>query len=235
MSVKGAIRLGAEEVSYVLNRTARRTLAIVVSPAGALTVTAPPAVSVEAVEARLRKRGPWILKTLREFEQLRPRTPEREYVSGETYRFLGRQYRLKADIDARQGVWLTHDRLVVGGVQASEPARIRTRLNLWYQREARRVFTRRLDALAAQHGLTPRPRLAVRSLEKRWGSLSRTGDSLILNRRLIEADVDAIDFVIVHELCHVAHHRHDEAFYALLSRRMPDWARRKAALERWML
>jgi hypothetical protein len=58
---------------------------------------------------------------------------------------------------------------------------------------------------------------------------------LVVNRRLVEADVDAIDFVIVHELCHLAHHDHGPAFLALLSARMPDWLERKARLERWML
>jgi predicted metal-dependent hydrolase len=71
-------------------------------------------------------------------------------------------------------------------------------------------------------------------MEKRWGSLSASGRSLILNRRLVEADVDTIDFVIVHELCHLRHHDHGEAFHALLSTRMPDWRDRKARLERWM-
>ena len=71
------------------------------------------------------------------------------------------------------------------------------------------------------------------SSEKRWGSLSPSR-RLLLNRRLIEAPVDTIDFVIVHELCHMAEPHHGAAFYRLLDRVMPDWAGRKGRLEEWM-
>lgn len=70
----------------------------------------------------------------------------------------------------------------------------------------------------------------MRRMAKRWGSLSAAG-RLLLNRRLIEAPVDTIDYVIVHELCHMAEAHHGPEFYRLLDRVMPDWARRKARLE----
>ena len=72
--------------------------------------------------------------------------------------------------------------------------------------------------------------LIVRRMEKRWGSLSPSG-RLLLNRRLIEAPPDAIDYVIAHELCHIAEPHHGAAFYRLLGRVMPDWEERKARLE----
>ena len=75
--------------------------------------------------------------------------------------------------------------------------------------------------------------LIVRRMEKRWGSLSPSG-RLLLNRRLIEAPVDTIDYVIAHELCHMAEPHHAAAFYRLLDRVMPDWAGRKGRLEEWM-
>ena len=75
--------------------------------------------------------------------------------------------------------------------------------------------------------------LIVLRMDKRWGSLSSSG-RLLLNRRLIEAPVDTIDYVIAHELCHMAEPHHGAAFYQLLDRVMPDWAGRKGWLEERM-
>lgn len=231
----GIVRLGVEDVPYALSFSDRRTLGITIQPDGALTVTAPAGTTREAIEARLRRRGAWILKTRRDFNRLRPRTPERRYMAGETHRFLGRQYRLLVDPTAPRAVTLTREHILVGGIPADERNRIGNRLANWYQREARRVIEARFDACWAQHGTGRPPLLVVRPIEKSWGSLSASGRSLVVNRRLIEADLDAIDFVIVHELCHLIHHDHGPAFLALLGARMPDWPERKARLERWML
>ena len=231
----GTVTLGATEIVYDLAFSDRRTLGITVRPDGMLCVTAPVGTPLEAIEAKLVRRGAWILSTKRDFDRLRPATPPRRHVAGETYRFLGRQYRLRVEPGAPRGVVLSPEYLTIGGIAADEPRRIAVRLGLWYQREARRVLYERFDRCWSLFGEGARPpRLTVRPMEKRWGSLSASGQSLILNRRLVEADVDAIDFVIVHELCHLRHHDHGDAFLALLATRMPDWRARKARLERWM-
>jgi predicted metal-dependent hydrolase len=237
MTVQRLIQLGAEQVSYSLSRSAkRRTLGIAVQPDGSLVVTAPVDADENAVETRLRKRAPWILEARRDFERMRPRTPERCYVPGETHRFLGRQYRLTVDATGPLGVILDHDRLVVGGLDATEAARVRNRLAIWYQAQARQIFALRHAHCVGKLGLKERaPRLLVRPLEKRWGSLSPTGRSLLLNRRLVEAELPAIDFVIIHELCHLDYRDHGPEFLELLDSRLPDWRIRKARLEKWML
>ena len=232
--IEGVVALGVEQVPYQVAYSSRRTLGITVKPTGHLIVAAPAGTPLEVIEERLRKRGAWILKSRRDFDRLRPRTPERRYVAGETHRFLGRQYRLLVDPKAPRGVSLARDHIQVGGLPGDKPGRIRNRVQVWYQREARRVIEDRFHACWSQHGLGPPPRLVVRPMEKRWGSLSATGKSLIVNRKLVEADLDAIDFVITHELCHLTHHHHGPEFLALLGARLPDWRDRKARLERWM-
>lgn len=229
------VRLGGGEVVYELTFSNRRTLGVTVRPDGELRVAAPTGTSLDAIETRLIKRGAWILRVRRDFDRLRPHTPPRRHLSGETYRFLGRQYRLRLEPNAPRGVSIDHDHISVGGLPADEPRRVAVRLGLWYQREARRVLEARFDWCWSLFGEDVRPpRLTVRPMEKRWGSLSASGRSLILNRKLVEASFDAIDFVIVHELCHLQHHDHGDAFHTLLTTRMPDWRTRKAQLERWM-
>ena len=78
------------------------------------------------------------------------------------------------------------------------------------------------------------PPLVVRQMVRRWGSCTTTG-KVILNTDLVRAPVHCIDYVIVHELCHVRVHGHDKAFYRLLSACMPDWESRKARLESFVV
>jgi len=97
-------------------------------------------------------------------------------------------------------------------------------------------FIERIDVNLTRFpdGDARRPKgLIVRHMKQRWGSMS-PGARLMLNRRLIEAPLDAIDYVITHELCHVTEANHGRAFYDLLAKVMPDWERRKLRLERAM-
>jgi len=229
----GSVLLGTETVSFELIRTDRRSLGITVNPDSTLTISAPRDACDEAILERLRRRGPWILRTRRAFDALRPRTPARQYVSGETHWYLGREYRLRVEPDRPIGVELTATHLIVGGIDPAEPTRVRNRVQNWYQREGRAVMSARYASLLRTFPCPAgRPRLIVRPMEKRWGSLTPGGRALVLNRRLAEVDVRLIDYVIVHELCHLLHPDHGSAFLKLLGDRMPDWAARKDRLER---
>ena len=225
--------LGQETVPFNLVRTDRQTLGITVNPDSSVTVSAPHTVAADVILDRLRKRGSWILKTRRAFDLLRPRTPSRRYLSGETHWFLGREYRLRVDPEAPVGVTLTPTHMVVGGLDGEDPSRVRNRLQNWYQREARRIISERFEVVLQTFPIPgSRPKLIVRPMEKRWGSLTPGGRSLLLNRRLAEVDTRIIDYVITHELCHLSHANHGAEFMKLLADRMPDWEARKARLER---
>ncbi len=227
------VMLGTERISFTLVSSGRRTLGITVNPDSSLSVTAPYNASDDAILERLRRRGPWILRTRRAFDLLRPRTPPRQYVSGETHWFLSREYRLRVEPERHVGMELTATHLIVGGVAADEPDRVRNRIQNWYQREGRAVMSARYwELLRTLPCPDARPRLIVRPMEKRWGSLTPGGRALILNRRLAEVDVRVIDYVIVHELCHLVHPDHGVAFLKLLAERIPDWLARKDKLER---
>jgi predicted metal-dependent hydrolase len=103
----------------------------------------------------------------------------------------------------------------------------------WYLERARFKFGERLTTcfVPFQRMNFEPPQLTVRSLAKRWGSLTARG-KLILNRDLIRASSRCIDYVITHELCHIQHPDHSSDFYNLMSKIMPDWEHRKQMLER---
>lgn len=229
------IELGGEPLDYRLKRSARKTLGISVTPDGELIVTAPEDVEQERIDQKLQKRAAWILDKLDLVSHLPPAIPKRQFVPGETHLFLGRQYRLKVDRD-QLGTERRDGRIIVGGVPADEPTRIRNRLHRWYQREAVTIFDERLGSCWKKtQNIYPRPKLKIASMERRWGSYLRQSHSVMLNYQLVQAPVQLIDYVITHELCHIDHGHHGSAFLAGLNRMMPDWERRKVRLEAFFL
>ena len=230
------LMVGSQAIDYVITRRERKTLEIAVEPDASVSVAAPLDASVDAIEIRLRRRAAWIMRQQRYFSQFLPRTPERRFISGETHLYLGRQYRLKVVPHVQAGVKLTRGFIVVQTHRPNSTEVTRELVDAWYRERAHVKFAERTE-----HNLgrfpdpeTFRPRgLIVRQIKQRWGSMSPAG-RLLLNRRLIEAPVDAIDYVITHELCHIAEPNHGAAFYELLDRVLPDWQHRKQRLERIM-
>jgi hypothetical protein len=134
------------------------------------------------------------------------------------------------------GVKLTRGRIFIATPEPKDLERNGTLLMGWYTGRARLKFAERLEAVFPPFGRmdVPRPELAVRSLSRRWGSVSASG-RITLNRDLIRAPTSCIDYVITHELCHLIHADHSPKFYSLLDRLMPDWEKLKNRLERMMV
>lgn len=230
--VAGRLEIGTEAFDYTLRRSARKTLGISVKPDGSVIVTAPEAAEASQIEAILRKRASWILDKVEESVLRTPPLPPRRYIPGETHYFLGRQYRLRVDPEAR-GTCREDDRIIVGGVPADEPGRIRNRLFRWYEAQGNRVFTERLTQCMQSFGQSFKPpKLKITDMERRWGSYIPSSHSLVLNHVLVQAPVPLIDYVITHEICHIHHPNHGQDFERLLTKIMPDHAIRKAKLER---
>jgi len=228
------VAYGEHVIDVEIVRRARKTLEIAVEPDLRVVATAPLDADIEAIAAKVRKRAGWVLQQQRFFTQFLPRTPERQFIAGETHRYLGRQYRLKVVPSLAAGVKLARRYLVVQTHHSRSPEVTKELLVAWYRARARERFAARIDACAERFANSEqfRPQgLIVRQLRQRWGAMSHAR-RLVLNLRLIEAPIDAIDYVITHELCHLAHPNHGPAFFDLLERVMPDWSRRKQKLER---
>ncbi len=228
------LHYGTTSIDYSLTFTRRKTLNIAVHPDGAVSVRAPLNSTIDAVEARLKARSGWILKQLREFESYRPLLPARQYVSGETHLYLGKQYRLKVvPMDGnRAEVKLTRGRFYISTPHVADSATIQQQLEQWYRARAQTVFAQQLAACrqrVALLGITATPELRIRQMQKRWGSCTAAG-VITLNLKLIQVAKPLIDYVIVHELCHLQEHNHSPAYYRLLDRALPDWVERREAL-----
>ena len=229
-----SIQFGQRIIAYELVRSARKAVRIQVHPDGSVRVIAPLDLESEDVTNVVKRKALWIVKQLRFFEQFRPLTPPRQYRSGETHRYLGRQYRLKL-LQGEKSV-----RLVAGFIEVAlpdqSPEAVKLAMDLWYRQRADFHF-RRILAEALRHFESyslPVPQLKLRQMPTRWGSCTPSG-VVSLHPDLIKTPSGCIEYVIIHELCHLVHHYHNQEFYKLLERILPDWQRRKQTLERMMV
>jgi hypothetical protein len=227
-----SILYGGRDIAYRIIHTNRRTLEIAVLPDASVVIKAPLETRHEEIEKRVAKRARWICRQIAYFRQFNPRTPPRQYLSGETHLYLGRRYRLKLKSGKEDSIKLTRGLFLVTSQKRNSPGHIKSLLDNWYADRARHKlhesFERCWESIH-QHTHS-RPSLSIRRMKTRWGSLSKNG-ILTLNVELIRAPQDCIDYVITHELCHLNHHDHGPGFYKLLEKVMPDWERRKHRLE----
>ena len=231
-----AVRYGGEDIPFKLTFRPRQQLAINVHPDRSVTVIAPEARSIEEILSRVQRKAGWIAKQRLHFATFHPLPQARAYVNGETHYYLGRQYRLQIKAGQKESAKLKGRYLIIETPKSSTSVRARTLLDSWYKQRAQDIFrTRLLRCLKDAPSLRmPPPKIVIRHMGKRWGSCTETGNILI-NVELIKTPLDCIEYLIMHELCHLKEHNHGPAYYRLLSRCMPDWQRRKARLDSFVI
>jgi hypothetical protein len=203
-----------------------------VHPNARVEVEVPVGTSLADVKRAVHKRARWIEGQLVEIEAMLEHVLSREYVSGETHFYLGRRYKLKVigDRNAASSVQLKGGVLGVT-LPKADAAAIKRRLNAWYRERAEAYFCRRLNELIQK---TPwvegMPVVKLVAMRRQWGSCSPAG-SINLNPYLIRAPRECIDYVLLHELCHIREHNHSKKFYALLDKVQPGWRPIKARLD----
>jgi predicted metal-dependent hydrolase len=208
-------------------------VALTIEGRGKLVVTAPNGVSIDRLNGIVRCKAPWITRRIRRISDLPPRPSEREFVSGETVRYLGRQYRLKVyegGKDARPRIWAGWYELPVPSRLDPSARRreVRARLAGSLKSHADVYLPHRLAGVCRTLRIE-KPSLVVREQAKRWGSCDRFG-VLRINWRIIQAPVALIEYVLVHELAHLGHRSHDRKFWEAVGRWLPDYDERRARL-----
>jgi predicted metal-dependent hydrolase len=200
-----------------------------VTPDSAVLVKAPEGTPISRIEEKLEKRARWILKQQTYFLRFHPRTPERLYRGGESHLYLGRQYRLRVTIAKKNEVRFTGREIMIfhkpGGTAKSV-------LMIWYRHRAKAKFAEIAEPWIQRfekYGVQP-DSLLIQKMPTRWGSCTANG-KIILNPELIKAPKACIEYVIIHELCHLIHRHHTKAFFQFQSRLMPDWEKWKNKLE----
>ena len=225
-----------DTIEYQLERSSkrRRTIAIHIKH-GAVVVRAPQKASRARIDEIVAGKAGWIAKKLLE-DEARDLLAARAYVDGELFKFLGRDYPLTVSETKAKRI---KPAVFAGGcIAVGAPAGqigedraewIRESLERWYRPRAKSHITKQVARAAAATGLVPKL-VRVKELKRSWGIC--TQENISLSWRLIMAPAPLIEYVVVHELCHLRHKNHSAAYYATLASFLPDYkARRKALRE----
>lgn len=228
-----AVQYGERELEFFWHRrdAEGHKARIHVYPNGLVEVDTPQGATLAEAKQALLKRARWVTRHLNDIEARRSAVLERQYVSGETVFYLGRRYTLKVIPSGAE----QHVKMVRGQVRVTTrdtvPAVVKARLAGWYRNRGREVFHRRLQAVSDRlPWVEETPSWSIRVMKTQWGSCSPSG-AIILNPHLVKTPTRCIDYVILHELCHLQEHNHGAGFYRLLKRAMPDWEDVKMRLD----
>ena len=225
---------GAEPIRYEVRRSLRRrTLSIEVQPDSRIVVRVPERCAAAAVSSWVRSRAQWIERQLERFRRHGPAARPYRYVNGESHRYLGCPYPLKVTQGRPEGVALADGQLVLSLTDGGpDPAAVSALLRAWYFERAAEVYRVILEerhaAFFAQRG-HPLPALVVKTMKRRWGSMSTRG-RMALSVDLIRTPRRCVELVVAHELCHLEQQNHGPRFYRLLEQSLPDWRERRAEL-----
>ena len=226
-----SVEYGSRKITFQLNRAETQRLRITVNPEGLVSVRAPHYATDEAVDGRVVHRGRWILRQQEEIAELQKLHRPKRFVSGETHRYLGRQYRLRVRKGETSEVKLKGAYYQVRVADAKDADLVRREMEQWFRTQALRVFAAILDEWLSTPSFrdVDRPKLTIRKMKNRWGSCTAAGH-ISLNPMLIHVPRPCVEYVIVHELCHLVHHHHGPEFYRLLDQVLPDWKSLKLRL-----
>ena len=226
------IQYGTKKIAFSVAEKKRKSIAVEVHPDTSVQIKAPLDCSMETIKKVVSKRSRWIIAQQKFFEQFLPENPKREYVIGETHKYLGRNYILKIIISQENKVKIQGSYLVVFTTK-SDTEVVRHLMTEWYYKRASKLFVKVYDEAFKkfrQYNIQ-KPELQIKRMKKRWGSYT-SSNKIVINPELIKASSACIEYVFIHELCHLIERNHSKKFYNLLEQIAPDWKHWKLKLEK---
>ncbi|HCY39282.1 MAG TPA: M48 family peptidase [Neisseriales bacterium] len=205
-----------------------KNISIKVKPTLEVVLTVPTNTTQEKIDQILKKRHDWILAQLNYFKKFQQ--PAKELVSGESFAYLGRNYRLKVSTATNESIKLIGGYLHVNLSDKSDHNKKLQLIETWYKQKAEDYF-KKVIAKYTKIVKQEVAKISIRKMKTRWGSCNPKKSYINLNLDLIKKHVFAIEYVIFHELVHLIHYNHDQKFYHYLATHMPDWKIRKLKLE----
>lgn len=227
------INYGEKEIEFQVKYKERKSIRVSVKPDLEVEILAPLGTKDEKIKEIVLKRASWILKEQEYFKKFLPRLTPRYYVSGETHRYLGRQYRLKVIAADKNNVKLKGKFIYINTINKLNREYNKELLYEWYKEHAIKKFNELFETCyeKVRKYDIEKPTWSIRKMKLRWGSYDPKKNNINLNIELIKASIYGIEYVIMHELCHIKHLNHNKEFYKFLSLVMPEWKDRKEKLE----
>lgn len=220
-------------IEFTFERKKIKNINLRIKNDGSVYVSAPLRVPFKTVERFVISKSEYIRNAVRYFSQREVKKTEMKYVSGESVTMLGKKLHIKVENDSREYVSCDGINVNIHVRQPDNYNRKRNLLNAWLDKQCLTVFE---DVMHEVHKKFATyniafPQLKIRRMTSRWGSCQPFKGAITLNRRLIEAPKNCIEYVVFHEFCHFIHPDHSKKFYALLQIMLPDWKECKRILE----
>lgn len=217
--------------SRALNSRVKGKILIKINQDLQVVASAPKYVSNKDVIEAVKERLDWIQEQLKKISEQGPLQIPKQFCDGELHSYLGMDYPIRIIQSSQNKVTLTNNTIEIHSKNI-EADKIQSLLDTWYKAEAKSIFDARITLLLTKtNWVTQRPILSIRTMKSHWGSCSTSG-SIRLNTQLIKTPLACIDYVILHELCHIAEMNHSQRFYRLLDQVMPEWRGVKKELDR---
>ncbi|RIX60037.1 M48 family peptidase [Paenibacillus nanensis] len=222
-------------IEFFIERKNVKNVNLNIKPNMTIMVSASEKVPLNFIYDFVKSKGGWILKNVKNFERVQSyKQSEREFVSGESYKYLGKQYRLRVETAIEEERVKYYRGFIILIVKdPNDRARKAKLMDEWYREKAIKTFEMSLDKqypLVQKYGVK-KPRIDLRIMKARWGSALIDSNTILLNSELIKAPKHCIDYVMLHELIHFQFNDHKDSFYNMLFSLMPDWEKRKAMLD----
>lgn len=229
-NVKLKFKYAGQDIEFEVLFSRRKTMEISIAPTGNIKVRAPFGVPQDVIIERVRAKAAWISKKLYHFKHKSCEPVMREFVSGELLMYLGREYHMEINLDINISnpiVTILNDKITVS-VKNNNKEYIRKVLELWYRQNAKEEINKRISCYQKFFSMSP-SEVKVKEQKRRWGSCTYK-DALLFNWRCIMGEESVLDYVVVHEMCHMVHKNHSKEYWKLVASILPDYKQR----DKWL-
>lgn len=225
---------GEKEIVYTITRKQVKNINLRVNPDLEVLVSANQDVPLEVIQEFVYSKARWIEQNLDYYKKTEAISQgEKEYVNGESFRYLGKQYRLKVFEASEERVEYFRGYIHLYTKDLQDCHKKEELMETWYKERSQLIFKESLDRmyeLVKSYNIVY-PTLAVRKMNRRWGSCYPDKGQVLINSELIKAPKDCINYVVLHELIHFKYPHHKREFYQMLDILMPDWREKKKILD----
>ncbi|OPZ94671.1 MAG: WLM domain protein [Firmicutes bacterium ADurb.Bin419] len=228
--MKLSYEYGTQKIEFTVILKNRKTLSIQVEAPDIITVKAPIGTSEARILEAVKSKSKWIVQKLFEIKEMEYRKRTKQYINGESFIYMGRNYSLQIEYDEKTR--LPEAKLVRGKfyvyTNSKEEKVIKRALENWYKDKAEEKVRERVNYYQSYFDVIP-TKITVKDQQKRWGSCTAKRE-LFFNWKCVMAPSPALDYIVVHEMCHLVHMNHSKEFWQLLKKVLPDYESRKARL-----
>ncbi|MTI66017.1 MAG: M48 family metallopeptidase [Firmicutes bacterium] len=217
------IEFNDKEVIIDVIYRARKTLEIQMKSSKNIRILSPKGLKKEKIIDIIENKKQWIIKKIHELEIIEKRLSKRIFQTGGIFLYLGKEYKLelnfKENFDTIK-IKLKNEKLNIYTYTTDENI-LKDALKKWYKEKALKLITSRINEYIFKINRKAR-KIKVKEQKSRWGSCSSKGD-LFFNYKIVMAPIEIIDYIVVHELCHLVHLNHSKKYWELVKNVLPDY------------